>query len=262
MLTGQVHGGAQPVVGATIQLYAVSTTGDGTPATPLISTKVVTNAQGDFSITGDYVCPASTSPVYLTATGGDPGLAAGTNNTALALMAALGECGSLSASTYITVNEVTTVASIWPLAPFANAYAQIGSSTADAQELGAAFDQVQELDNTSTGAMPGPLLPPGYASPIATINTLADILGACVNSTGGVAGDGSGASVQTITLADRTGYWLTRQVYNSGNSTALLVTQSEQLLAGNTAVLPGTTALLTPVPGSLSTGGCSWERTS
>jgi hypothetical protein len=34
---GAVHGGQQPVSGATIQLYAVGTTGDGSSSTPLLT---------------------------------------------------------------------------------------------------------------------------------------------------------------------------------------------------------------------------------
>ena len=91
-LRGSVHGGQQPVTGASIQLYAAGTTGYGTSATALLTSPVVTDSSGSFSITGDYTCPSSTSQLYLVATGGNPGLAAGTNNAALALMAALGPC--------------------------------------------------------------------------------------------------------------------------------------------------------------------------
>jgi trimeric autotransporter adhesin len=92
---GSVHGGQQAVSGSTIQLYAVGTTGDGSAATPLLTQAVITDASGDFNITGDYTCPSATSLVYIVATGGNPGLAAGTNNTTLSMMAALGPCNSL-----------------------------------------------------------------------------------------------------------------------------------------------------------------------
>ena len=38
--SGSVHGGQQPVVGATIQLYTVGTTADGSAATPLLTSTV------------------------------------------------------------------------------------------------------------------------------------------------------------------------------------------------------------------------------
>ena len=40
-LRGVVHGGQAPVDGAVMQLYAVGTGGNGTAATPLITSKVV-----------------------------------------------------------------------------------------------------------------------------------------------------------------------------------------------------------------------------
>jgi len=129
-LAGKAMGGQQPVNGATIQIYAVGTTGDGSTANALLTSTVTTNAAGNFSIpAGAYTCPSSSTFVYLTATGGNPGLTAGTNNTSLSLMTALGACGSLSSSTYISVNEVTTVGSLAALYPYATSYSAIGSST-------------------------------------------------------------------------------------------------------------------------------------
>ena len=91
-LRGALHGGQQPISGASVQLYAVGRTGYGSSATPLLSSPVMTDATGAFSITGDYTCPTSTSQLYIVATGGNPGLAPGTNNPAIAMMSALGPC--------------------------------------------------------------------------------------------------------------------------------------------------------------------------
>ena len=118
-LQGRVHGGQQAVSGATIALYAAGATGNGTGAVNLLGTRSVTTDQyGGFNITGDYTCPTATTQVYLVARGGNPGLAANTSNPALVLMAPLGDCGNLTQSTFIAVNEVTTVASAWTLAQF------------------------------------------------------------------------------------------------------------------------------------------------
>jgi hypothetical protein len=88
LISGRVHGGQQPVSGATIQLYAVASSG-GSPSTALISVSVsVTSASdGTFTITGDYTCPSG-GLVYLTATGGNPGITSSNSN--IALMTALG----------------------------------------------------------------------------------------------------------------------------------------------------------------------------
>lgn len=202
-LHGTVHGGQQPVNGTTMQLYAAGSTGYGsaftyTSGTSLLGTHVVkTDINGGFNITGDYTCPTATTEVYLVATGGSPGPTAPANNN-IALMAALGPCGLLSGSTNVVVNEITTVASVWALSPFMTGIANIGTSSTNAQGLTNAFATVNELTNISTGSVSGPALPAGASlsgTMVAKINTLADLLAACVNSGGGVAGDGSGCGL-------------------------------------------------------------------
>ena len=186
-----VHGGQAPVSGSVIQLYAVGTTGDGSAATPLLTQPVSSAADGTFAITGDYTCPTPSTLVYLTATGGNPGLSPGTNNAAIALLAALGPCGNLSSSTVVSVNELTTVAAVSALAPFMSATGSVGSGSADATALTNAFTLASQYVNTTTGTAPGSNVPAGLTVPVAQLNTLANILSSCVNSAGGVAGDGS-----------------------------------------------------------------------
>lgn len=189
--TGRVMGGQQPVTGAAIELYAVGTAGDGSAATALLTSAVATDGSGNFSITNKYTCPTQSTLVYLVSTGGNPGMAQGTNNAALSLMAALGTCGSLSASTYVVVNEATTVGSIAALYPYMSGFAAIGSGTGDAATLATAFTTVGEYTNTATGVSPGPTLPSGSYASSTEIDTLADIVSTCVNTSGGVANDGS-----------------------------------------------------------------------
>ena len=189
-LKGSLHGGQQPIVGATVQLYATGSTGYGSAATyssgtSLLGTNVVTtDAHGDFDITGDYTCPSAATPVYLVGTGGNPGLGAGGSNPSLAIMAALGPCGALASSTFISVNELTTVASIWPLSPFMTGISNIGTSATNANGLTKAFAAVNKVVDIGSGVVSGPALPAGATLPIAKINTLADIIAACVNSNG------------------------------------------------------------------------------
>ena len=186
---GSVHGGQQPVSGATIQLYTVGTSGDGSAATQILTTTVKTGSDGGFELGGTYTCPSATALVYIVATGGNPGLSPGTNNLALDLMAALGQCGTLTNSTFISIDEVTTVAAVYALAPFMNSYSSIGSALGDASSLAASFANASQLVNYTTGTSPGSNLPLGKTVPVAQINTLANILSTCVNSGGGVAGD-------------------------------------------------------------------------
>jgi hypothetical protein len=205
-LQGTVHGGQQPVAGATIQLYAASTAGYGGASTALITAAstpvghypVLSDANGNFTITGDYTCPAD-AQVYLTASQGNPG---GGNNPALALMAALGPCSSLTSSTFINVNELTTVSSVWALAPFMSGAAAVGTSSTNVSGMTRAFSAVNKLVNTSTGVMPGPALPAGAVLPLAELNTIADILASCVNTTGST---GSGTTCGALFNASTVG---------------------------------------------------------
>ena len=188
---GAVHGGQQPVSGATISLYAASTASDGAAASSLLSSAVFSQSDGSFSITGSYSCPSADANVYLVASGGNPGLGGSLSNPALSLMAALGRCGALGPQTFISINEVTTVGAIAALAPFMTSGAGVGASSAHTQLLANAFMLASEYVNVASGSAPGSSVPAGTTVPSSTINTLADILAACVNSAGGTAGDGT-----------------------------------------------------------------------
>ena len=189
-ISGHAHGGQQPLAGASVQLYAVSSNGDGTPSPALLNTPALTDAAGGFSMTS-YTCPAGNPFVYLVARGGNPGLAGGTKNNAAGLMAVLGPCQSVSASTYVQMNELTTVASVWSLAPFMSSYKAVGSGAADAEQLANGVASANQLVNMATGEAPGTSLPAGASVPVAVLNTLANLIAACINSPGGHSGDGS-----------------------------------------------------------------------
>jgi hypothetical protein len=182
---GSVHGGNQPVVGAQVQLWQVGTTGYGLGSAALGSA-VTSGAGGAFTLTGAYTCPSPSTFVYVTATGGNPGLTAGTNNSALVMMTALGPCGNLTPSTFISINEVTTVASVYALQQFMSPLGNIGSYGSSTGGISNAFQTVNTLVNTSSGAAQTAAVNGSTASilPTATINTIANILTPCVNSTG------------------------------------------------------------------------------
>lgn len=180
---GLVHGGNNPVSGATIGLYRAGTSGYGSAATQILTQSVTTDSNGFFGLTGKYSCASSTDQMYITATQGNPGLGTSANNPALVMVAALGDCGSLSASTYITINEITTVAAAWALAQFATDYAHIGTSSTNALGLKNAFLDTQLIASTSTGALPTNLLST-QVTERGKILALADALAPCVNSLG------------------------------------------------------------------------------
>jgi streptogramin lyase len=190
---GSAFGGTQPIVGAAIQLYEANTaSGYGSGSKPLLPTinPVTTDANGAFNITGTYTCDSG-ALVYITATGGNPGLSK--SNTSIALMAALGPCSSVSTSAPVHINELTTVASVYALAQFMNPgsyvvatapYSNIGTSSTNIAGLTQAFADVNQLVNINTGTAPGPALPAGASFSVDRLNTLANVVAACVNSTG------------------------------------------------------------------------------
>jgi hypothetical protein len=192
-LRGNIHGGEQPIAGAQIQLFAAGTTGNGMGEIALLEQPVMSDANGNFSITGDYTCPSSSSQLYMVAKGGNPGLTPSTSsNPAIALMAALGPCSlhggqyTLDPDSVISINEVTTVASVYALVAFIDGDGDdLGASGENLNGLANAFQKVKSLVDTSSGAaLPG--------ADQATINTLGDILAACVNS------DGTGAACSML----------------------------------------------------------------
>ena len=94
-VSGMVHGGQQPVSGATITLYAPGHSGYGSSPSVLVST--TTASDGSFTLPRPYTCPSSNDVLtYITATGGNSGSG---SNSVLALAAVLPACASLSSST-------------------------------------------------------------------------------------------------------------------------------------------------------------------
>lgn len=181
-LRGNVSAGKRPVSNSEIALYAVS---PGSAPVNLFGTNpVTTDSSGAFNAADPFQCPSSTTQVYLVARGGNPGMASGTDNSALVLMTALGDCGALTSQNSYVVNEVTTVASAWALSRFLGAGAAVSSSATNAVGLGNAFKTAQNLVNTTTGTAPGTALPQDALLEIGKIDTLANVLATCADSDG------------------------------------------------------------------------------
>jgi hypothetical protein len=196
-IQGAVHGGQQPISGASIGLYAAGSGGYGssTGVTNLVSPSVTTAADGTFTITGHYTCPSGTSLMYLTASGGDAGSG---SNSAIYLVAPLGACSGLNSGTFINLNEVTTAATAIALGQFISptGHSIAAPNTTQAQVgLTNAFATVNNLVSIATGnAVTSATLPNACTSASALcittapesakLYTLANILAACVNSTG------------------------------------------------------------------------------
>ena len=207
---GRVYGGEQPITGATVTLWAAGTSGAYGKGATSIATST-TDSTGSFTF--NYPTPppagqtAGASPctagqnLYITSVGGNPG--GGTNQYA-ALMAALptpcnpGPGPNTTASTFVIVNEVTTVASVTALqqfmsiSPGSSPAWTIGAPAANATGLANAFTQVGNLVNISTGTSGSTTAisatTPTYTTTITPdsnkINTIANILAACTNTAG------------------------------------------------------------------------------
>src|SRR3984957_5015683 len=210
--SGTVLHGQVPLTGAHVYLFAANTIGYGNASISLLESAltgasdaagayVTTASDGSFALTGDYTCTANTE-VYLYALGGDAGSG---NNPASGLLAVLGNCptsGSFSATGKITVNEVSTIAAAYAMAGFTTDATHVSSSgTALAQTgIANAFANAASLADLATGtALTATPVGNGIA-PQSEIDTLADILAACVGATNA----SSCASLFEIATADGT----------------------------------------------------------
>jgi hypothetical protein len=194
-LSGRVHGGQQPISGASVYLYAVGTAGYGDASVSLLTSGngaiedgsgnyyVATGSGGSFTITGDYTCPSATAQVYLYSVGGTVGSNA---NSAAGLLAGLGTCSSLSSSTSVMVDEVSTVATAYAMAGYATDATHVSSSGSTLAVTGVtnAFAAVANMETLSSGTALATTPGANGTVPQSEIDTLANILAACINSTG------------------------------------------------------------------------------
>jgi sugar lactone lactonase YvrE len=194
-LKGKVLNGSQPIVSASVYLYAASTIGYQNASVSLLTSTsgtskdssgnyyVTTDSAGSFTIPSGYTCPSASSQVYLLAVGGNPG--SGVNNAA-GLLAALGSCANLSASATVVVNEVSTIATAYAIAGFATDATHVSSSGTSLAQIGVAnaFATAANLETLSIGVALVTTPAGNGTVPQSKINTLANILAACINSSG------------------------------------------------------------------------------
>ncbi len=233
--TGKAMAGTKPIAGASVQLYAAGTSGNGSAGTPLTGV-LTTDATGAFTIPAGYPCPAATSQLYLVIQGGQIGAAAA--NSAITLATAVGSCNQLAAS-YFLVNEVTTVATAWGLAQFLIPGSNIGTTKTNAQGLTNAFATVANLANLATGTSPGALFPVNGSSPAAKVNSLANLLNTCTTSSAGCSALFSATTPASGTAPGNTLDAALNLVLNPGANVAALYTQS----TASTAFTPALTTV-------------------
>jgi streptogramin lyase len=134
--------------------------------------------------------------LYLTAVGGNAGSG---SNTAIGLMSVAGLSNTLTQPVSITLNELTTVAAEWALAQFIDATGQLmGAPSSNATGLADAVNQAQmNLSDMASGTPAGFWstygvteasctggAPPINCDGLERLDTLANILAACVESSG------------------------------------------------------------------------------
>jgi hypothetical protein len=192
-ITGRAFGGQQPVVGATIAVVEMGTAGYGSTGAVLAST--LTDRNGFFSFApGAYTCPQSDTPVYLLGIGGNAG--SGDNSSAVEA-AALGTCSNAKNS-FVQMNEVTTAAIAFVLSHFfsptlggsfgasdwfGGPSTSSGGTTVYSQGLVMGDEFTIPAIITSSTGLPNQNHT-GYTVETQKINTIANILAECINSSG------------------------------------------------------------------------------
>jgi len=194
-----VLGGLNPVVNATVTLYAAGSS-PSSPAQVLGTT--TTGLTGGFSLSA--LQPSSPVFAYAIATGGDGGKGP---NSRIALMATLGPVTSFPISPAATINELTTVASAYALSQFFNSPQDVRDSATP--ELSIAFQAIGNLVDASTGAA-GPAISNSInTTTLMRFNTLGNAIAGCVegaSDAGSCSGlcevTGLASSCDTLTAAE------------------------------------------------------------
>ncbi len=253
-ISGHVMSGANPVSNSIVTMWAAGMTGYGTGAIQFPFGTTTTGADGSFFI--GSVCPSANSQVYLTAQGGNAG---GGSNSSLMMMAVVGQCNTIFPSNIAAViNELTTVAAQWALAQFTDSTGEnIGAPSSNATGLVNAFNQAQaNLAATSTGT-PASFWsgegataatctggsPPVNCDGLERMDTIANLLAACVESSGP-------SSSACVTLLS-----------NTGGSTTTLAAAHEMATnpVGNVSALFAIQGASPPYAPALSAGPDGWE---
>jgi hypothetical protein len=165
-LRGQVLGAGKPIAGSTVTLWAASA------AAPKQLAQTKTDNDGRFALSGS----GGDASLYLVAKGGTPAAnAAAGDNPAIALITILGSKPPAS----VTINEFTTVASVWTHAQFIDGTAISGHALG----LKIAAGNVPNFVDVVTGGWGGTIQDPLNSSQtptMANFATLADVFSACV----------------------------------------------------------------------------------
>jgi hypothetical protein len=167
-LNGQVLGAGAPVANSMVTLWAASA------SAPAQLGQARTNADGRFAISA--AAPAKDASLYVVAKAGRSAADKSTgDNPAIVLLAVLG--GNVPSK--LTINEMTTVASVWTNAQFLDGAALKGHALG----LKIAAGNVPSFVDLATGGWGATIQDPlnsGQTPTMANFATLADVLAGCV----------------------------------------------------------------------------------
>jgi hypothetical protein len=164
-LNGKVLGGGQPITNSTVTLWAAS---EGTPQQ---LGQARTGADGGFTI--NSTAQTGSTTLYLIAKGGQP-KAQGDDNPGLAFLAVLGDKPPAA----VTINEFTTVASVWTHNQFIDGTAIKGPALG----LRIAAGNVPNFVDVATGGYGTTIadaLNSAQTPTIANFATLANVIAGC-----------------------------------------------------------------------------------
>jgi streptogramin lyase len=173
---GKVEGGGGPIAKATVTLWAAG------PGAPQKLAETQTKNDGTFNLESSGR-KDDAGVLYLIAKGGEPKVGGDKGpNPAITLMATLGT----TPPKRVTINELTSVASVWTGAQFLNGIVLSGKALG----LRIAAGNVPNLVDLETGGL-GPViqdpLNSSQTATLATFSTLGDLLAGCITRVQGEA---------------------------------------------------------------------------
>ncbi len=182
-MKGKAFGGQQAVSNGTIAVYEYGANGYGSSGAAIATT--TTDSAGNFKV--NYTCTNPNAPVYVLSIGGSPGLHL-PNNAAIVLGAGIGSCAASDANPFVTINEISTTALAFSLSHF---FSSTSTDVNTSDHFGGPASLTPAITRVNSVLIPTLIdVTNGYPMPStgtftiesAKIITVADILGACVNS--------------------------------------------------------------------------------
>ncbi len=215
---GKLHGGSQPIAGATVTLYYAGQSGVGSGVTqggdPIVGATTTTadDGFGSFSFIKNplpnqaasgntFSCPDATGDavVYVVARGGNTLNThdSSVSNSAAVFIGMYGLCSQISNASFLNLNEVTTVATMAAVQQYFNPVTEtIGADGIGVSKIALVntLGTIANLANTATGTVvTSTQLAGGGGDGVSAVtvtatpesgkvNELANILSACVNN--------------------------------------------------------------------------------